>query len=198
MGWPERLAGARAGVGQLCPHGRGCRRPDTQPHTDQRMSKLNVLLLLCGTLVCIPGCRRDDPVEPSPSVPVDGRQKFVGTYDVYDTMSNWLYEMEFSLYNGVTNVDSIYIYNWGGAFDFYAQHDDGNVSNYLNIGSQFGIIDHMGHRWALFREYDPLFNNTLVNDTLRMSYLKDNIAFYVSDGVPYFRQSYREYAVKRE
>ncbi|MBK6893254.1 MAG: hypothetical protein IPH00_08960 [Flavobacteriales bacterium] len=113
-------------------------------------------------------------------------------------MSNWLYEMEFSLYNGVTNVDSIYIYNWGGAFDFYAQHDDGNVSNYLNIGSQFGIIDHMGHRWALFREYDPLFNNTLVNDTLRMSYLKDNIAFYVSDGVPYFRQSYREYAVKRE
>ena len=26
------------------------------------MSKLNVLLLLCGTLVCIPGCRRDDPV----------------------------------------------------------------------------------------------------------------------------------------
>ncbi len=59
-------------------------------------------------------------------------------------------------------------------------------------------MDHSSHRWALFREYDTLFNNTLVADTIRMSYLKDNIAFYVADGVPYFRQSYREYAVKRE
>ena len=38
-------------------------------------------------------------------------------------------------------------------------------------------------------------NGYLIHDTLRMSYLKDNIAFYVADGVPYFRQSYREYEV---
>ena len=51
----------------------------------------------------------------------------------------------------------------------------------------------------MFSEYDSIFMyNRLINDTLRMAYLKDNIAFYVADGVPYFRQSYREYAVKRD
>jgi hypothetical protein len=63
----------------------------------------------------------------------------------------------------------------------------------------FGIADRDGHRWALFSEYDSLFmHNQLINDTLRLSYLKDNIAFYVADGVPYFSRSYREYAVKRD
>ena len=57
----------------------------------------------------------------------------------------------------------------------------------------------MGNSWALYSEYDSAFQyNSLINDTLRLSYLKDNIAFYVSDGVPYFTQSYREYAVKRD
>ncbi len=105
--------------------------------------------------------------------------------------------MEISLHQGVTNIDSVYIENWGGEFTFYCQHDNADQGNYLGISGHFGIMDHQGNRWALFREYDTLFNNTLVNDTLRLSYLKDNIAFYVADGVPYFRQSYREYAVKQ-
>jgi len=87
----------------------------------------------------------------------------------------------------------------GGVFDLYIQHDDGNTTNFLNLNGQFGIEDHEGHRWALFEEFDPVFmNGHLINDTLRISYLKDNIAFYVADGVPYFRQSYREFAVKRD
>lgn len=69
----------------------------------------------------------------------------------------------------------------------------------MNFIGKFGVEDYTGNRWALYSEYDSLFMyNRLINDTLRMSYLKDNIAFYVADGVPYFRQSYREYAVKRD
>ena len=64
------------------------------------MSKLHIALLLAVTLTCAIGCRRDDRVEPGPYVPVDGRQKFVGTYDVYDTLGNWKYEMQISLYEG--------------------------------------------------------------------------------------------------
>ena len=78
------------------------------------MSKLHIALLLAITLTCAIGYRRDDRVEPGPNVPVDGRQKFVGMYDVYDTLGNWRYEMEISLYQGTTNVDSILISNWGG------------------------------------------------------------------------------------
>ncbi|MCO5276030.1 MAG: hypothetical protein M9900_14060 [Flavobacteriales bacterium] len=162
------------------------------------MNKQYVALLLVASMVCSYGCKRD-VMAPSPSVPVDGRQKFVGTYDVYDTFGNWRYEMEISLHPGIANIDSVYVENWGDEFNLFIQHDDGNTSNYLNLNGQFGIQDHEGNRWALFEEYDSLFmNGYLMNDTLRMSYLKDNIAFYVADGVPYFRQSYREYAVKRE
>ncbi|HRF81333.1 MAG TPA: hypothetical protein PL070_14750 [Flavobacteriales bacterium] len=157
-------------------------------------------MIIGTTLLCFSACKPDKPVTPSgPSAPVDGRQKFVGMYDVYDTMSNWLYTMEISLHQGVTNVDSIFVANWGGAFNLYIQHDDGNTTNALNLNGQFGIEDFEGYRWALFEEYDPVFmHGRLINDTLRLSYLKDNIAFYVADGVPYFRQSYREFAVKRD
>jgi hypothetical protein len=163
------------------------------------MKPIRACVLISSILVGLAACKPDKPVGPiSPPTPMDGRQKFVGVYDVYDTLGNWRYEMEISLHQGTSNVDSLFISNWGDAFHFYAQHDDGNTTNYLSMGSLFGIADYNGNRWALFREYDTLFNNTLINDTLRMSYLKDNIAFYVDDGVPYFRQSYREFAVKRE
>ena len=156
-------------------------------------------MLLGAILLCMASCKPDKPLGPTgPSAPVDGRQKFVGIYDVYDTIGNYGYTMEISLHQGSTNVDSVFIVNWGGGFDFYAQQDDGSMTNYLNMSGQFGLSDHDGNRWALFREYDTLFNNRLVNDTLRLSYLKDNIAFYLADGVPYFRQSYREFAVKRD
>lgn len=164
------------------------------------MKLRSTFLIIGGFLHCFLSCKPDKPVMPvGPSVPVDGRQKFVGTYDVYDTMSNWRYTMEISLHQGSTNVDSVFIANWGGDFNLYIQHDDGNTTNALNLNGQFGIVDHEGHRWALFEDYDPIFmHGCLINDTLRMSYLKDNIAFYVADGVPYFRQSYREFAVKRD
>lgn len=171
-----------------------------RPHKVLTLGTVRRSYLLVALLAVFFGaCTRDEPAGPSdPSAPVDGRTKFVGTYDVYDTLSNWLYEMEISPHSGATNVDSVHIANWGGAFDFYAQQDDGNLTNYLNMSGQFGIADHAGNHWALYREHDTLFNNRLVNDTLRLSYGKDNIAFYVADGVPYFSQSYREYAVKRD
>jgi len=161
------------------------------------MNKQNVALLLVATLVCSYGCRRD-VVEPGPSISMDGRQKFVGTYDVFDTLGNWKYEMQISLHEGEP-IDSLFIEGWGNDFDVYVQHHRNDQSNFLNFTGVFGIQDYYGNHWALFSEYDSLFMyNRLINDTLRMSYIKDNIAFYVSEGVPYFSQSYREYGVKRE
>ena len=163
------------------------------------MKPIGACVLFSSILIGMASCKPDKPVGPiGATTPVDGRQKFVGVYDVYDTLSNWQYEMEISLHPG-TSIDSLFFRGWGGEFDVYAQHHRNNQSNFVNFGGGFGITDYSGNRWALFRDYDSLFMyNQLVNDTFRMSYLKDNIAFYVDDGVPYFRQSYREFAVKRE
>jgi len=157
-------------------------------------------VLLGVMLLFMSSCKPDKPIGPTGrSAPVDGRQMFLGVYDVYDTLGNWRYEMEISLYQDANPYDSLLIEGWGGAFDVYVQRNQGNTSNYLNFIGSFGIVDHIGHRWALYSEYDSAFQyNSLINDTLRLSYLKDNIAFYVTNGVPYFRQSYREFAVKRD
>ncbi|MBZ0207150.1 MAG: hypothetical protein K8H89_12555 [Flavobacteriales bacterium] len=162
------------------------------------MSRIYLAILIGAALICIHSCKRDDDVKPQSSVPVDGRQKFVGVYDIYDTLGSWKYEMEISLHEGEP-IDSLFLQGWGGGFDVYAQHHKNDQSVFLNFVGVFGIEDYAGNRWALFSEYDSVFMyNRLIGDTLRMSYVKDNIAFYVADGVPYFRQSYREFAVKRE
>ncbi|MBL0128688.1 MAG: hypothetical protein IPP83_14795 [Flavobacteriales bacterium] len=105
--------------------------------------------------------------------------------------------MEIMKANDVGN-DLVYIVNWGGRFDLYVQHDDGDHTNGLNLAPEFPAFDHEGNRWAFFADSDPVFlTNQLVNDTLRMSYEINNIAFYAEDGVPFFTWSYREYGVKQ-
>jgi hypothetical protein len=156
------------------------------------------IALLPVLMVVLVTCKPDKKVQPAPVYPVDGRAKFVGTYDVYDTIGNYEYTMEISLHPGAL-IDSLFIQNWNGAFDVYCQQDADVHTDLLNFDGDFGISDHQGRRWALFREYDTVFqHNLLRNDTLHMAYFKNNIAFYVADGVPYFAQSYREYAVKRD
>jgi hypothetical protein len=163
------------------------------------MKAIIVFVMLCAILVCMASCKPEEPTRPQePATPVDGRQRFVGVYDVYDTLRNYRYEMEIKIFQDRRPFDSLLIEGWGEDFDVYVQRNMGNTSNYLNFIGTFGISDHQGLRWALYSEYDDVFiYNSLINDTLRMSYFKDNIAFYVDDGVPYFRQSYREFAVKR-
>jgi len=143
-------------------------------------------------------CRKDKDCPAPPITSVDGRDKFVGQYKVYDTTGVFLYSMEILRASGSSGIDSVYVVNWGDRFNLYVQHDDGNASSYLNLSPAFPSIDHSGLRWAFSRETDTAFqSNMLINDTLRMSYVINNIAFYAEDGVPFFTWSYREYGVKQ-
>jgi len=162
------------------------------------MNKAYTVIAALIPVLLSTSCRRDRSVDPIAPQEIDGRQKFTGIYDVYDTLGNWNYEMEISLHPGL-GIDSLRIDNWADNFIVYCQQDAGDQSNLLDFGLYFGIQDSQGKRWALYRESDDSFMaNRLVNDTLRMAYSLNNIAFYTADGVPYFSQSYREYAVKRD
>lgn len=160
------------------------------------MKQQRILIPLGTLLLCFAACKPDKPIPPAhPPIPIDGRHKFVGVYDVYDTMSNWLYELRIDL--GAN--DSLIIDDWNDDFNMKIRRENTDMTNILGFGNYFGAVDNNGKRWALYRDYDSIFGtNIILNDTLFMSYLKDNIAFYVADGVPYFRQSYREFAVKRD
>ncbi len=157
-----------------------------------------VLVAVCVCSMLWSGCRKDEDCPSSPSAPVDGRGQFVGQYRVYDTTGVYRYTMEIMKASGSTGIDSLYAVNWGGRFNIYVQHDNGNTTPFLNIAPPFPSVDNEGHRWAFFAESDPVFQtNKLINDTLRMSYFISNIAFYAEDGVPFFEWSYREYGVKQ-
>jgi hypothetical protein len=164
----------------------------------KRLSHFQFTLLLAALVsFCLLSCRKEKEC-PSAQQPVDGRDKFVGQYKVYDTTGVYLYSMEIMKTSGSSGIDSVYVVNWGDRFNLYVQHDDGNATPFLNLAPPFPSLDHAGRRWAFFAESDPVFQtNKLVNDTLRMSYVINNIAFYAEDGVPFFAWSYREYGVKQ-
>jgi hypothetical protein len=148
-------------------------------------------LLLAGS------CKKDEKDCPPASNDVDGRDQFAGQYNVFDTNGVFQYAMEIMKAND-PGKDSLFVVNWGGRFDLYIQHHDGDLTNGLNLIPPFPSYDHEGNRWAFFADNDAVFNsNKLVNDTLRLSYLIDNIAFYFEDGFPYFSGSFREYGVKQ-
>jgi hypothetical protein len=150
---------------------------------------------VCAALWC--GCRKDRDCPSSPRAAVDGRDQFVGQYKVYDTTGVYLYDMEI-LKSNDQGGDSLYALNWAGRFDFYVRHENGDMTDLLNINPPFPSLDGLGGRWAFTRQYDSAFmSNRLVRDTLRMSYFISNIAFYAEDGVPFFEWSYREYGVKQ-
>ena len=152
------------------------------------------LIFVVGVLA---SCDKDDKDCPTNTAPPDGRTQFVGQYKVYDTTGVYLYDMEILKAND-PGMDSLFMVNWGNRFNLYVRHENGDQSNFINYNPAFPSIDHDGLRWAFFQDLDPPFNsNLLIGDTLRMSYLINNIAFYAEDGVPFFTWSYREYGVKQ-
>ncbi len=152
-----------------------------------------ILCFACGFALL--GCRKEKEDCPVTNSPIDWREQFVGRYNVYDTLGNYRYSMEI-LKSSIP--DSLYVINWGDAFNVYVAHDDTDPTPIFNFGSYFPAYDHLGNRWSVSDEYDQLFqSNYLIKDTLRMSYVMNNIAFYAEDGVPFFTWSYREYGVKQ-
>lgn len=153
---------------------------------------LQVLLLV---VLVFTGCKKDDKDCPTNSIPSDGRDQFVGRYKVYDTSGVYLYPMEI-LRSNIS--DSLWVVNWGGEFDVYVAHDNLDPSAFFNFTVYNPAYDREGNRWSVSGEFDEAFeSNHLVNDTLRMCYSLNNIAYYAEDGVPFFTWSYREYGVKQ-
>lgn len=143
------------------------------------------------------GCKRDEEVNPStPAVPVDGRDRFLGTYQIYDTSGVYLYEMTISKFsNG--GRDSLMIMNYADTFDLKVLHESYWSQDFLQIGAFFPAIDRAGHSWALFGAPGLDGSNVLVNDTIPLKFTMDNIAFYWQEGVPYYSCVCKQIAVKQ-
>jgi hypothetical protein len=160
-------------------------------------AKLFIILLWLAFAFAVAGCRRDEAVAPNtPSAPVDGRDKFVGIYQVFDTTGVYLYELQVSKF-GTGGRDSLLLENFADTFDLRILHEDYWTTSYLGIFPGFGVKDRAGHSWALFGASIEDGSNVLTNDTIPLKFTMDNIAFYWSEGVPYFSCVCKQIAVKQ-
>ena len=154
-------------------------------------------ILLVAFLLGFHGCGRDETVAPNtPSAPVDGRDKFVGIYQVFDTTGVYLYELQISKF-GTGGRDSLLLENFADTFDLRILHEDYWTTSYLGIFPGFGVKDRAGHSWALFGASIEDSSNVLHNDTIPLKFTMDNIAFYWAEGVPYFSCVCKQVAVKQ-
>jgi len=162
-----------------------------------RPAKLFIILLWLAFAFAFAGCRRDEADDTStPSTPVDGRDRFIGTYQVFDTLGVYLYEMQVSKF-GTGGRDSLLLTNYADTFDLRILHESYWDQDYWDVGVFFPAADHAGYSWALSDA--PAFDgsNVLQNDTIPLKFTMDNIAFYWTEGVPYFSCVCKQIAVKQ-
>jgi len=152
-------------------------------------------IVIAGVLM-LPACRKDDANEPTIPVSVDGRDRFVGTYRVYDTTGVYLYEMTVSKF-GSDGRDSLLLTNYADTFNLKILHEGYWDQDHWDIGVFFPATDHAGHSWALSDAAAIDGSNVLQNDTVPLKFTMDNIAFYWQEGVPYYSCVCRQIAVKQ-
>jgi hypothetical protein len=162
-------------------------------------------LIICGAILIFGtwSCVKDKTPLPQIRTP-EQWEKFIGDYRVYDTLGNFLYDMQIKhIFKGL-NVygikrDSLVIKNFNQKLDLKFEFQAMLETNFLEIGVHHPVYDLQGKRWHVSKEYDtnnPNYN-FLINDTLILYFTMSNIAFYISDAVPYYDCECKQVAVKQ-
>ena len=145
------------------------------------------------------------PVTP-PRIP-EQWEKFVGIYEVYDTLGNYKYQMEIQHYFSGKNiygndVDSVVLQNFADTFDLKIEHGNNSVDpNILSIGIFDSIVDRNNKSWSLSDQADdidtPDRENKLLNDTIILYFKQTNIQYYINEAQPYYYCKCKHVAVKQ-
>lgn len=169
-----------------------------KPLHTKRFGKLTILLFI----VLFSSCKKDKVI-PCPVQEPTKYELISGDYKVYDTLGNFMYEMNLNFIDGpvIAGVksDTVLFTNFDGQFEF-AQHQGFNSSNpeyFIQIGIQDTVYDDNGNKWKILFDTDPIYNNILQNDTIRMIFHKTNINYWVEDAVPYYECYCKQIAVKK-
>ncbi|MNJ91895.1 hypothetical protein D3C87_95500 [compost metagenome] len=134
------------------------------------------------------------PVTPEPTK----WEKIAGHYKVYDTIGIYLYDMNLvHTRNEATNRDSIRFENFDREFTFTAQQiESSNLPMYVRIGGGDPLYDSNNKRWKISAGISDYYNNWK-NDTILLRFQKTNIAYWITDAVPYYACDYKQIAVKQ-
>lgn len=138
-------------------------------------------------LICSTACTKEKvPLPPEPVEPTKW-EKIAGNYKVYDTLGNFLYEMNIAhIFSSELNVDSLYFQNMDGNFSFGEQQPYFGFPdlNFFRFGYHELLSDSLNNRWKMIEVGDLPYNN-YYDDTIRLKFRLTNINYYLEDLTPY-------------
>ena len=93
-------------------------------------------LLAILSIVLIFSCSKKEVLPTKDGDPIDHWEKFIGNYNVYDTLGVYLYDMKIDYYSGHTysngyTDDSLIIRNFADTFDILFRYQLHFPSNYF-------------------------------------------------------------------
>lgn len=171
------------------------------------MKKLSTILFIL-LLVAFFSCKKKEIISPAPPHIPKQWEKYVGNYKVYDTLGNYIYDMNISHYIGISTssgnpLDSILIQNFADTFDlrFQFSFHTPEAIDFIDIGFNDSVVDYNNKMWWVARLFDDstttIKENYLINDTIVFYFEQNNIKFYINEIQPYYRCECRHIAVKQ-
>jgi hypothetical protein len=157
-------------------------------------------LLFVVLVTVFMSCRKDKVQEPVFEEPTKW-ELISGYYKVYDTLGEYLYNMEIKhkrveLESGHIR-DSLEFINFDNDFTFtFNQPNFSNIPMKVHIGVHDTLWDKDNNRWRLFSGNMDEYN-FWVNDTIKLRFNKTNINYYLQDLVPYYECDCKQIAVKQ-
>lgn len=164
----------------------------------------NIVYIILASLLMI-ACKKDEK-SVTARAPQKQWQKYIGVYDVYDTANHtqWVMEIKHLAYSSYNNgeSDSILLQNFANNFDIRYTFKPCTDPNRIGLPFIFPLKDKTGFSWAFFGDgEDPTtsyLENYYRNDSIILYFKQSNIAFYPTEGVPYYACDCKHIAVKRK
>jgi hypothetical protein len=166
--------------------------------------KINQLFQLFAVCLLLAACRKDKVKPPEPIDPTKW-EKIAGDYNVYDTVGNFLYQMNLShsvnYISSSSIIDSIHYMGLEGQYSFSTSQGMmvNPVTYNLHIGPEGPVFDSLNKRWRIYTHYDSngFYDNTYRKDTIRIIYRKTNILYWLEDLTPYKDTTIKIIAIKQ-
>ncbi len=161
--------------------------------------------ILALSIICLTYCTKDKAPCPTSIPEHEVWEKFIGEYNVYDTIGNFIYQMEIKHhFNGVNVhgniVDSLIILNFADTADLFIEMRNYIDNRVLSIGFNESVTGHNGQTWQFYDNVEDTttveLENTLINDTIVLFFRQTNIQYWVNEGVPYYYCDCKQIAVK--
>jgi hypothetical protein len=160
------------------------------------------LLFILTLMVLVSGCKKDKIPAGEPSPTLTKWERISGHYNVYDTLGNFLYEMDISHSIGTSiygyRVDSLHYSNFDGNFTLHAvQSQSSSNPNGVTIGCYSAIPDSIDNHWDLFDYGSSEEYNTFRDDTIVFYFEKQNMPYWWNDATAYYHANEKHVAVKQ-